>query len=99
MSDAMSSSDTRRNCAPEAGDTEALRPTVSLLLPMVSMVPRQLELDAVCSGRLGNEGRMYYVGKKRVKADSQEPSHFLRPRPLDPPQHGGDMLQSVTLIS
>ena len=70
MSDAMSSSDTRRNCAPEAGATEALRPTVSLLLLTVSMVPRQLELDAVCSGRLRNEGRMYYVAKKRVKAHS-----------------------------
>jgi hypothetical protein len=35
---------------------------------MVSMVPRQL--DAVCSGRLKNEGRMYYVAKKRVKAHS-----------------------------
>lgn len=68
MSDAMSSSDTRRNCAPEASATEALPPTVSLLLLMVSMVPRQL--DAVCSGRLKNEGRMYYVAKKRVKAHS-----------------------------
>ena len=68
MSDAMSSSDTRRNCAPEASATEALRPTVSLLLLTVSMIPRQL--DAVCSGRLKNEGRMYYVAKKRVKAHS-----------------------------
>lgn len=46
MSDAMSSSDIRRNCAPEASTIEALRPTISLLLPMVSMVPRQL--SAVC---------------------------------------------------
>ena len=37
MSDAMSSSDIRRNCAPEASTIEALRPTISLLLPMVSM--------------------------------------------------------------
>lgn len=65
MSDAMSSSDTRCNCAPEAGAAEALRPTLSLLLLMVSMVPRQL--DAVCSGRLENKGRMYYAAKKRVK--------------------------------
>ena len=99
MSDAMSSSDTRRNCAPEAGATEALRPTVSLLLLTVSMVPRQLELDAVCSGRFRDEGRMYYVAKKRVKAHSLRVKSFSPPPPLDPPQPGGDVLQSVALLS
>ena len=74
MSDAMNSSDTRCNFAPEARAIEALCLTISLLLLMVSMVPRQL--NAVCSGRLESEGRMYYVAKKRVKAHSQGGRHF-----------------------
>lgn len=66
----MNSSDIRCHFAPEARAVEALCLTISLLLLMVSMVPRQLN-NAVCSGRLESEGRMYYVAKKRVKAHSQ----------------------------
>ena len=76
MSDAMSSSDSRCACAPEARATKALCPAISLLLLTVSTVPRQL--DAVWSGRLRNERRMYYVAKKRVKAHSQGSNHFFR---------------------
>ena len=64
----MSSSDTRCTCAPAASAAEVLCPTLSLFRLMVSAVPRQL--DAVCSGRLESEGKMYYAAEKRVKAHS-----------------------------
>ena len=65
--DAMSSSDARRTDAPAASATGTLRPTLSLFLLMVSVVPRQL--DAVQEGF--QVKAMYYAAEKRVKAHSR----------------------------
>ena len=65
----MSSSDTRCNSTSAASAADVLRPTLSLFLLMVSVVPHQL--DAVCSGRLESERRMYYGAERHVKPHSQ----------------------------
>ena len=72
MPDAMSFSDIRCDCALVASAAEALCRTISLLRLMVSTVPRQL--GAVCPGRFKSESRMYYVGRKCVKASFQGPA-------------------------